>query len=183
VSIGAKISSRARYAACEPINPVRPPRSRMTTIVWFRQDLRIRDNSAFTAAAKLGPRASFVYSRRRYAGTTMAMGRRQPLVVAPQPRGASSRSRPPRPAQGDPRDLVLEVVRKVKASAVFWNRCYEPFAIARDKELKMSHQERGIEVQSFNGTLLHEPWEVAGARPRSIVRIGGRVSPCRSDHP
>ena len=47
---------------------------------------------------------------------------------------------------GDPRDLLLEVVRNVKASAVFWNRCYEPFAIARDKELKISLQERGIEV-------------------------------------
>ena len=63
--------------------------------------------------------------------------------------------------RGAPGDLLPAVIKIVGASAVYWNRCYEPFAIARDKELKASLQRLGIEVQTFNGGLLHEPWEVA----------------------
>jgi len=65
---------------------------------------------------------------------------------------------------GDPRELLPVIIKQVGASAVYWNRCYEPFAIARDKELKASLQRLGVEVQSFNGSLLHEPWHVATAR-------------------
>jgi len=60
---------------------------------------------------------------------------------------------------GDPRELLPVIIKQVGASAVYWNRCYEPFAIARDKELKASLQRLGVEVQSFNGSLLHEPWQ------------------------
>jgi deoxyribodipyrimidine photo-lyase len=49
----------------------------------------------------------------------------------------------------------------VQASAVNWNRCYEPYAITRDKELKARLQKLGVEVQCFKGGLLHEPWELA----------------------
>jgi deoxyribodipyrimidine photo-lyase len=62
--------------------------------------------------------------------------------------------------RGDPGELLPAIIKKVGASAVYWNRCYEPFAIARDSELKASLQSLGVEVQSFNGSLLHEPWEV-----------------------
>ena len=53
--------------------------------------------------------------------------------------------------RGDPRKLLPAIIKEVGASAVYWNRCYEPSAIARDKELKASLQRLGIEVQSFNG--------------------------------
>jgi deoxyribodipyrimidine photo-lyase len=46
------------------------------------------------------------------------------------------------------------------ASAVFWNRCYEPAAVARDRELKSQLRERGIAAESFNGNLLFEPWKI-----------------------
>jgi len=46
------------------------------------------------------------------------------------------------------------------ASAVFWNRRYEPTIIARDRTIKQSLQEAGLEVESFNGALLHEPWTI-----------------------
>ena len=43
----------------------------------------------------------------------------------------------------------------------FWNRCYEPFAIVRDREIKATLQNSGIDTQSFNGSSLFEPWEIA----------------------
>ncbi|GIL39175.1 deoxyribodipyrimidine photo-lyase [Rhodospirillales bacterium TMPK1] len=56
--------------------------------------------------------------------------------------------------------IVPALVRDVEAGAVFWNRCYEPHAIARDKALKASLQADGIEVSSFNASLLREPWTI-----------------------
>jgi deoxyribodipyrimidine photo-lyase len=46
------------------------------------------------------------------------------------------------------------------ASTVFWNRRYEPAAVARDADLKSQLRERGIATESFNGTLLFEPWPI-----------------------
>jgi deoxyribodipyrimidine photo-lyase len=71
--------------------------------------------------------------------------------------------------KGAPREILPAIVKEVGAAAVYWNRCYEPYAIARDKDLKVSLQKLGIEAQSVNGSLLHEPWEIA-------TRAGSRFS-------
>lgn len=58
-------------------------------------------------------------------------------------------------------DQVLpQLVAESGASAVYWNRCYEPFSIERDRRLKASLREIGIDTESFNASLLHEPWTV-----------------------
>jgi deoxyribodipyrimidine photo-lyase len=43
---------------------------------------------------------------------------------------------------------------------VYWNRRYDPQAIAIDTSLKHDLRERGITVQSFDGQLLHEPTRI-----------------------
>ena len=40
--------------------------------------------------------------------------------------------------------------RNVGAEAVFWNRCYEPHAVARDTALKKRLGAAGLQVESFN---------------------------------
>ena len=131
----------------------------MSTIVWFRQDLRIRDNPALAAAAALGPVLPvFILDE---SASTRALGGasrwwlHHSLASLRDDLGRLTLLR------GTPRDLLPALVKKSGASAVYWNRCYEPSAIARDKELKASLQESGVEVKSFNGALLHEPWDVA----------------------
>jgi deoxyribodipyrimidine photo-lyase len=131
----------------------------MTTIVWFRQDLRVRDNPALAAAASRG--------------SVMPLYVLDDVAPGPWRMGAASRWWLHHSlaaltedigqivlARGDPRIVVPEVVKATGASAVYWNRCYEPFAIARDKALKAELASDGIEVKSFNASLLHEPWEV-----------------------
>ena len=44
------------------------------------------------------------------------------------------------------------------AEAVYRNRRYEPWAIARNEGLKAALGRRGVEAKSFNGSLLREPW-------------------------
>ncbi len=46
------------------------------------------------------------------------------------------------------------------ASAVVWNRRYEPAIRARDERIKQALQARGIDAHSYSSALLHEPWSV-----------------------
>ena len=56
--------------------------------------------------------------------------------------------------------ILGKLVKDHSVTAVNWCRCYEPWRIERDKELKQWLQSKNIEVTSFNGSLLWEPWEV-----------------------
>jgi deoxyribodipyrimidine photo-lyase len=62
--------------------------------------------------------------------------------------------------QGDAAQLILDWVTQHNIRSVTWNRCYEPWQIQRDAQLKQALIERGVEVKSFNGSLLWEPWQV-----------------------
>jgi deoxyribodipyrimidine photo-lyase len=61
---------------------------------------------------------------------------------------------------GDPAVLLPSLAQTVNAQSVHWNRCYEPWRIARDKGIKEALQSDEIEVHSHNGALLWEPWQV-----------------------
>ena len=51
--------------------------------------------------------------------------------------------------------------RETRAQAVYWNRLYEPAAIARDTRIKTLLRADGIDAQSFNGALLFDPLEIS----------------------
>lgn len=132
----------------------------MVTVHWFRQDLRLADNPALFAAA--------------------ARGRVLPLfILDDQNAGVWSAGRASRwwlhhsleqlrqslhghllVLQGDAREVLPKVVQKYKSTAVYWNRCYEPWRIRRDKQIKQSLGDAGLTASSFNGALLWEPWTV-----------------------
>lgn len=132
----------------------------MTTIVWFRQDLRTTDNPALVYAAARG-RVLPVYvldesvppngrplggaSRWWLHHSLAALKRDLPGLVL---------------VDGDPREVIPKLVKRVHATSVVWNRCYEPYAIERDTAIKTVLTAAGIEGRSFNGSLLHEPWEI-----------------------
>ena len=136
-------------------------RSAMTSIVWFRQDLRTRDNPALAAAAARGAIVPIFILDDTTSESCWPLGGasrwwlHHSLVALHNDLGHLTLFK------GAPCDLLPAIVKKVGASALYWNRCYEPFAIARDKKLKASLKRLGVEVHSFNGNLLHEPWEVA----------------------
>lgn len=52
------------------------------------------------------------------------------------------------------------MVKELGIGRVVWNRCYEPWQIKRDSQLKKKLLELGVEVQSFNASLLWEPWQI-----------------------
>ena len=132
----------------------------MTTIVWFRQDLRLADNPALVHAAARGPIVPLYIlddtpgrGGRRIGGASR-WWLHHSLAALEQRLGGLVLLR------GDPRALLPRLARKTSATGVAWNRCYEPQAIARDRQLKADLAGAGLDVHSFNGGLLNEPWEV-----------------------
>ena len=134
--------------------------SRPLSICWFRQDLRLADNPALTAAAARGDVLPVFILDDASAG--------------PDSIGAASRWWLHHSLEalkkalggilyvtaGDARELIPALARETGASAVFWNRSYEAWRIERDTALKTKLGEAGIEAESHNGALLWEPWEV-----------------------
>ena len=62
--------------------------------------------------------------------------------------------------RGDPLSILHSLVTKFDVNCITWNRCYEPWRIKRDASIKASLKKLGVDVQSFNGSLLWEPWHV-----------------------
>ncbi len=130
----------------------------MTAIVWFRQDLRLRDNPALSAAAQAGaiiPLYILDDSGRWPPGGAGRWWLHHSLKALQASLGGLV------VARGDARTLLPDFVRHSGASAVYWNRCFEPDAIARDTAIKDALQQAGIEAHSFKGNVLHEPWDIA----------------------
>jgi deoxyribodipyrimidine photo-lyase len=136
-----------------------------TTLVWFRNDLRLQDNPALDAALQRGRRVVpvFIWAPQEEGGWPPGAASRWWLheslsTLAAQLQGLGSRLIL---RQGASRDELLAVARQTGATALFWNRRYEPAIIARDSRLKSELRAGGLEAESFNAALLREPWEVA----------------------
>lgn len=133
-------------------------------LLWFRQDLRLADNPALATAVASGRPILPVFildedspgrwapggASRWWLGRSLAA-----LSAALSKRGARLLLR-----RGEAGPVLEALIRETGAAAVFWNRCYEPWALARDKAIESRLAKRGIEARSFNAALLQEPWEM-----------------------
>ena len=134
--------------------------SRNLSIHWFRQDLRISDNPALINAAELGevlPVYIFdtVNSGKHSIGAVQKIWLHYSLEALDKSLGGKLLV-----YSGDPLDILLKLIAGSETNRVFWNRCYEPWQISRDKNIKAELNKKNIEVESYNGSLLWEPWEV-----------------------
>ena len=57
-------------------------------------------------------------------------------------------------------ERLRALAKSTHASAVFWNRRYEPAAVACSSRVKSELQHDGLQASSFNSTLLSEPAEL-----------------------
>ena len=62
--------------------------------------------------------------------------------------------------EGNALDVLQKLIKKYQIHQVLWNRLYSPETIKRDTFIKKALQEQGVDVKTFNGHLLNEPWEV-----------------------
>ena len=136
-----------------------------TALVLFRRDLRLTDHPALVAACSEYERVLPVYVH-------------APQEEAPWSPGAASRwwlhhslsalqqqlaaqGGELHVARGDSLTILRALIRASGADAVYWNRRYEPAAIARDTALKGALHADGVAVHSQPGNLWCEPWQLA----------------------
>lgn len=131
------------------------------TLVWFRQDLRLQDNPALAAAvARGGPIVPvYIWDPAGEGDWAPGAASRWWLHQSLTALDAALRERGSRLVlqRGDSGTVLHNLVKATGATAVFWNRRYEPAIVARDTSLKAGLE---IETRSFNAGLLFEPHTV-----------------------
>lgn len=136
-----------------------------TAVVWFRRDLRVRDNPALITAQEKGYKVLpvFVWAPDEEGEWAPGAASRWWLHNALKRLEQKLKQRGLRLVirSGSSRDQLKDVIQSSSAKAIFWNRRYEPEIIRRDANLKEEFKRMGLEVSSHSGSLLFEPWTVA----------------------
>lgn len=137
------------------------------TLVWFRDDLRVSDHAALTAARADG-RVIAVWIREI----------RDAEGLGPRPLGGACRwwvheslavlheelshlGIPLLFAAGEAAAIIPTLASNLGVDALRWSRRYAPASRALDYRIKTELKDQGFAVHSHTGPLLVEPWTVA----------------------
>jgi deoxyribodipyrimidine photo-lyase len=130
-------------------------------IVWFRQDLRLSDNPALHAAAATGAPVFPVFVLDDDAagdwkpGSASRWWLRKSLASLDQSLGGTLRL-----LYGEAGRIIPQLASDTGATAVYWNRCVEPWRVERDADIKSVLLSSDIEVRTFNGNYVYDPAEI-----------------------
>ncbi len=134
--------------------------SKDIVIHWFRQDLRLADNPSLSAAVKQGTVLPvYIFDNKNSGENQLGAASRWWLYYSLSALDESLNNKLCIQI-GDPKKVLIDLIEEHNVKAVYWNRCYEPWQIDRDKQIKKVMQAHNTEANSFNGSLLWEPWEV-----------------------
>jgi len=133
-------------------------------IVLFRQDLRLYDNPALHEAAKTGLPIIPLYIFDEKTSDKWSLGGASRWWLYHSLKSLEKDLNKKKGTlilkKGTVKGILEKFIEQVKPKAVYWNRCYEPYAIKRDSKIKLWLKENNISCKSFNGSLLIEPWEI-----------------------
>jgi deoxyribodipyrimidine photo-lyase len=136
--------------------------SNSPVILWFRRDLRLADHAALSAACATGrPVIPLFIHDNIVSGLGAAAQFRLGLSLHDLGKSLLAKNSRLILRQGDALAVLRDVVRATGAGAVYWSRLYDPESKARDTSVKAELKNDGLDVSSFAGHLLFEPWTVA----------------------
>lgn len=129
-------------------------------IVWLRDDLRLSDNEALSAAASSGQSVIPVFILETDQTHTPLGGAQcwwlhhslKAIANQVEALGGQLILR-----KGNAREQLEQLADETGARSVVWNRRYSRFGIETDTKTKAALQDAGITVRSFAGRLMHEP--------------------------
>ncbi|MFA6915357.1 MAG: deoxyribodipyrimidine photo-lyase [Parachlamydiales bacterium] len=135
-----------------------------TTIVLFRRDLRIHDHPALYHACekehKIVP--LFIWSTEEEGawpdGGASKWWLHYSLLALQEDLDSIGLKLTIR--SGKIREVLSDVIKETEATSIFWSRRYEPSIIAHDKMIKSEFSGQGLDVVSYNASLLNEPWTI-----------------------
>ena len=142
-------------------------------LVWLRNDLRLADNPALTAALHTGLPVEALHVDETDPGLRPLGGASRWWLhqsLARLARDLAAIGVPLRTARGPAAGTLLDVARETRAAALFWNRRYAPAQCTIDAAIKSALRENGLRVESFAANVLIEPWDIetGTGRPYSV---------------
>ena len=134
-------------------------------IHWFRNDLRLEDNSAWKQAVESGSIVYplFIHSPEQDGQWADGAASKWWLHQALQDLSDELSHKGLRLIirLGNPENVLRELVSELDVSEVFWNKRYLPGQFQADDDLHTDLVKSGIEVTACNSSLLQEPWEIS----------------------
>jgi len=132
--------------------------------MWFRQDLRLKDNPALASALQRHSPIVFVYIWTTNNPDPWAPGAasRWWLHQSLAALDAQLQKKKHRLVirQGNCLAVLSALIQETKATSVYWNRCYEPYRIFEDLQIREALLALGVATHEFNGSLLKDPDEL-----------------------
>lgn len=126
-------------------------------IIWFRRDLRLSDHPALNQAAAFPIIPLFIWDDKNPDDLGGASQWWLHKSLCSLQKSLNTYGLELILRRGDPLKILEELVTSHNVGSLYWSRCYEPYAIERDKKIKEFFKPF-IQVQSFNASLLTEPW-------------------------
>lgn len=134
--------------------------TKVRTIHWFRHDLRLYDNPALYAAAENGAVLPiYIHDNLHFREFKMGAASRVWLHHSLCSLNTSLDGKLAT-FNLDPLTCLLKLIKAHRITDVVWNRCYAPWQIKRDTDIKIALEAEGVHVRSFQGNLLWEPWTI-----------------------
>ena len=144
----------------------------MTAIVWYRDDLRVSDHFALSAAAKSHAPVAFIYVLDDKAPGVRPLGGAarwwlaqslRALQASLRQRGASLMLR-----KGAAPVVIAALAREIGAEAVYWNEIAQAPHRAIEDQVAAALNEIGIVTHRFPGDLLASPNQIRNKENRGL---------------
>lgn len=130
-------------------------------IWWVRKDLRLGDNAALVSALAFGAPVIPVFILDEvFEGYGAAPLWRFGLGLEALAKALGAAGSKLIFRRGRALDVLQGLAAETGATAVRWNRAYDPAQVARDKGVKAACKDLGLDAESTPGHLLFEPWSV-----------------------
>ena len=131
------------------------------SIFWLRRDLRLEDNVALSVATRISKEVVlvFVFDTNILDRIKDKNDRRMTAIhnaLLDLDRKVRKKGSALVLLHGDPKKEILEFAKRIKASAVFVNRDYEPYAKKRDKAVRTACNNLGIAFHDYKDQVIFE---------------------------
>ena len=129
-------------------------------IIWFRNDLRLSANPALYKASQ-HTNTLPIYIFDNSVDSLNIGGASQVWLYNSLVKLRKSLGGKLSIYSGSPLNIFKLLIKKFNITALYWNRCYSSYEVERDLKIKEYLINQDISVESSNGSLLWEPWEIA----------------------
>ena len=129
-------------------------------IFWFRQDLRLNDNFALIELIQKSEKILpiYIYDENIEIGGASKWWLENSLKNLNK--SLKSKKSELYTFKGDPKKILQELIKKYRVKNINWNRLYDFYSIERDSKIKKEFIEQKIDIKSFKGSLINEPWNI-----------------------